>query len=56
MDLIIEYTRTYTKIQDILSYIGGIYDIIFTFFYFISNNFIHKCFIIKIGSFFIISM
>ena len=55
MDLITEYTRTYTKIQDILSYIGGIYDIIFTFFYFISYNFIKKCFTIKIGSLFITS-
>ena len=33
MDLITEYTRTYIKIQDVLSYIGGIYDIISIFFH-----------------------
>ncbi len=55
MDLITEYTRTYTKIQDILSYIGGIYDIIFTFFHLVSYNFIKKCFIINIGKSFITS-
>ena len=55
MNLKTEYTRTYIKIQDILSYIGGIYDIIFTFFHYISYNFIKKCFIIKIGSSFIMS-
>jgi len=55
MDLITEYTRTYIKIQDALSYIGGIYDIISIFFHFISYNFIRKSFIIRIGSTFITS-
>jgi len=55
MDLITEYTRNYIKIQDVLSYIGGIYDIISIFFHYISYNFIKKSFIIKIGSTFITS-
>ena len=43
------YNRTYIKIQDVLSYLGGIFDIISTFFHFISQNFIKKCFITTIG-------
>ena len=49
LELKTEYKRTYIKIQDVLSYLGGIFDIISTVFHFISHNFIRKCFITTIG-------
>ena len=54
-DIITEYNRVYIKIQDVLGYIGGIYDIITIFFQFISYNFVKKSFIMGIGNSFISS-
>jgi hypothetical protein len=54
-DIKTEYNRVYIKIQDVLGYIGGIYDIISIFFQFISYNFVKKSFINGIGNFFISS-
>ena len=48
-DLTTEYNREYLKIQDVLSFIGGIFDIIFSFLNVISYYFIKKSFINEIS-------
>ena len=45
-----EYIRSYVKIQDLIGFMGGIFDIISIFFQLISYNFIKKSFIIDIGN------
>ena len=54
-DLKTEYIRSYIKLQDVLSNIGGIFDIISTIFAFISHNFVQKSFNIGIGGTFVSS-
>ena len=54
-DLKTEYKRIYIKLQDVLSNIGGIFDIISTIFQFISYNFVKKSFILGIGNSFLSS-